>query len=114
HRFGNEPGIGANCMLDRLANLAVIFEKGFGVLATLADSLALVGKPGTRLLDHTRLNAQIDQFAAFRDAFAVHDVKVDHFKWRRHLIFYNLDTSLIADHLVSILDRADTSDVKAN
>ena len=114
HCFGDEPSIGANCMLDRLANLAVIFEKGFGVLATLADSLALVGKPRARLLDHTGLNAEIDQFAAFRDAFAVHDVKVDNFKWRCHFIFYNLDTSLVANHLVPILDRADAPDVKAN
>src|SRR6478672_6273120 len=101
-------------MLDRLANLAVIFEKGFGVLATLADSLALVGKPGARLLDHTGLNAEVDQFAAFRDAFAVHDIKVDDFEWRRHLILYNLDPRLIANHLVPILDRADAPDVKAN
>ena len=92
----------------------MIFEKGFGVLATLADSLALVGKPGARLLDHTRLNAEVDQFAAFRDAFAVHDVEVDNFKWRRHLIFYNLDASLIANHLIPILDRTDAPDVKAN
>ena len=92
----------------------MIFEKGFGVLATLADSLALVGKPRARLLDHTGLNAEIDQFAAFRDAFAVHDVKVDNFKWRCHFIFYNLNTSLVANHLVPILDRADAPDVKAN
>jgi len=74
-------------MLDCLANLAVISEIDFGVLTALADALALVGKPRARLLDHTRLNAEVDQFAAFRDAFAIHDVKIDNFNGGAILFF---------------------------
>src|SRR5204862_7689777 len=79
-----------------------------------AHALTLVGKPGARRLDHTGLDTKVDQLAAFRDAFAVHDVKVDNFERRSHLILYNLDTGLIANHLVSILDCPDTPDVEAN
>ena len=45
HRFGNETGIGADSVFDRFTDFAMVFQIGFGVLATLTDSLALVGEP---------------------------------------------------------------------
>ncbi len=52
-------------------------EEGLGVLAALADALAVIGEPGARFLDDAGLDAQIDQFAGLGDAHAIHDVELD-------------------------------------
>src|SRR6478735_6917449 len=61
---------------DRTGNVGVALEKGFRVLATLADALAVVGEPGAGLFDHAGLDAEIDQLAHLGDALAVHDVEL--------------------------------------
>src|SRR5262249_30203066 len=80
----------------------------------LADALAVVGEPGARLFDHARLDAEIDQLAALRHAFAVHDIELDLLERRSELVLDHLDAGLVADHLVALLDRADPADVEAH
>src|SRR5215471_10733736 len=92
----------------------MIFEVCLGVLAALANALAVVGKPRSRLLDNAGLNPQIDQFTAFRYPFAIHDVEVDDLEWRRHFVFDDFYARLIADYLVSLLDRSDAPNIQAN
>src|SRR5262249_57460929 len=75
--LGDEAGILPDRGLDLGGDVGVGPEEGLGVLAALADALAVVGEPGARLFDHARLDADIDQLAALRHAFAVHDIELD-------------------------------------
>ena len=47
-----------------------------GVLAPLADPLALVGVPGAELFDDVLLGRHIDQLAFLGDARAVEDIEL--------------------------------------
>src|SRR5580693_6034388 len=85
-----------------------------GVLTSLANALSVIGKPGARLLDDAGLNAQIDQFAALRYPLAVHDIEIDDLERRRHLVLDDLDARLVADDLVTLLDRADAPNIEAD
>src|SRR5690606_18730515 len=76
-RLGDDAGIGADLLLDRLRHGGVLAQEILGVLAALADALAIVGKPGTRLLDDVGLHAEVDEFAHLGHALAVHDVELD-------------------------------------
>ena len=89
-------------------------QEGLGVLAALADALAVIGIPGAGFLDHAGLDAKIDQFAGLRDALAIHDVEFDLLERRRHLVLDHLHAGLVADDLVAFLDRADAADVEAH
>src|SRR5204862_3892485 len=94
-------------------DVGIFLETELGVLPALADALAVVGEPGARFLHHPGLDAEVDQLAVFRYAFAVHDVELDLLERRRELVLDHLDAGLVADHLVAILDRADAADVEA-
>src|SRR5262249_17818480 len=69
----------------------------------LSDALAVIGEPGARFLDHARFHAEIDELAALRHAFSVHDVELDLLERRRGLFLDHLDAGLVADHLVAFL-----------
>ena len=89
-------------------------QEGLGVLAALAEALAVVGEPGAGLFDDAGLDAEIDQFADLGNALAIHDVELDLLERRRDLVLDDLDAGLVADDLLAILDRADAADVEAD
>src|SRR2546430_9333184 len=89
-------------------------QMGLRVYPALTDALAVIGEPGTGVLDNAGLNAEIDQFTALGYALAVHDVEIDDLEGRRHLVLDDLDAGLIADHLIAFLDRPDAANVEAN
>src|SRR6185436_13918227 len=89
-------------------------EEGLGILASLADALAAIGKPGTGFLDDAGRHAEIEQFAGLRYAFAIHDVEFDLLERRRHLVLDDLNAGLVADHFLAVLDRPDAADVEAD
>src|SRR5438552_1409103 len=74
-RVGDLAGVAADRGLDLASDLLVLLEERPRVLAALADALAVIGEPRARLLDHARLDAEIDQLAGLGDALAVHDVE---------------------------------------
>src|SRR5882762_8808921 len=74
---GDDAGVGPHLLLDGRGDLGMLPEVRFGVLAALADALAVVGVPRARLLDDAGLLAEVDQLAGLADAFAVHDVELD-------------------------------------
>ncbi len=114
-RSGREDaGIGAHLVLDRLGDLGVLAEVVLGVLAALADALAVVGVPGARLLDDAGLLAEVDQLAGLAHALAVHDVELDDLERRRHLVLHHLDAGVVADDLVLVLERTDAADIEAD
>ena len=95
-------------------DLGMLLEIRLGVLAPLADALAVVGEPRAGFLDHAGAHAEVEQLAGLGDALAVHDVELDHPERRRHLVLDHLDPGLVADHLVAVLDLADAADVEAH
>src|SRR5947209_19638381 len=105
-------GVAADRTLDQFADIGMLGKVLLGVLAALADALAVIGEPGTGFLDDPGLDAEIDQLAALRDALAVHDVEIDDLERWRHLVLDDLDRGLVADDLVAVLDRADAADVE--
>src|SRR6185437_1961268 len=97
HGIGNEAGIGADGALDGVGGLGIVLQILLGVFAALADALAVIGEPRAGFLDHAGLDAEIEQFAALRNAFAIHDVELDHLERRRHLVLHHLHPGLVAD-----------------
>ena len=49
--------------LDLAGDVGIALEEGLGVLAALADALAVVGEPGAGFLDHAGLDAEVDELA---------------------------------------------------
>ena len=96
------------------ADVGIVLQELAGVLAALADALALVAVPGAALLDDVLRHAEIDQIAFFRDAFAVDDVELGFAERRRHLVLDDLHLGAVADHDLAILDGGDAADVDAD
>src|SRR5262245_51395343 len=110
--LGDEAGVLADGGLDLGGDVGIVLEEELGVLAALADALAVVGEPGARLLHHAGLDPEVDELAVLRHALAVHDVELDLLERRRELVLDHLDPGLVADHLVALLDHADAADVE--
>src|SRR5580700_6953973 len=112
--FGDDAGILPDRHLDFSRDVGIGLEEAFGVLAALADALAVVGEPGAGFLHDAGLDAEIDQFAVLGYAFAIHDVELDLLERRRQLVLDHFYARLIADHLVAFLDGADAADIEAD
>ncbi len=84
------------------------------VVLALADLLALVGVPRARFFDDLVIDAELDDLAFARNAFAVENVEQRFAKRRRHLVLHHLDPRFIADDFLALLDRADTADIEAH
>src|SRR5215469_18299143 len=68
HGIGDQTGVGADRLLDLGGGLGVILEILLGVLAALADALAIIGEIRAGFLDHAGLHAEIKELAALGDA----------------------------------------------
>ena len=53
--------LGLDLLLDLAGELGVVAEEVAGVLASLAELVAVVGEPGPRLLDETDIHADVEQ-----------------------------------------------------
>src|SRR5690606_31618676 len=106
--------LGADLLFDLDGQLGVLFQVDGDVLLALTDLFAVVGVPGTGLVDEVALDAQVDDFAHAVDALAVHDLELGLAERWRHLVLDDLDAGLAADHLVAFLDGADAADVQAH
>src|SRR5207302_2179059 len=98
--------------LDLLRDVAMIGEIFLGVLATLADALALERVPSAALLDDAALRTEIDDLAVARDAESIDDVELRLLERRRHLVLHDPHLGAAADDVVSVLDVADAADVE--
>src|SRR3546814_7018015 len=74
HRRRHQASILADLLFDLRGDLRVLLEEGLGVLAALADALAVVGEPGAGLVDDVGLHAEVQQLAGLGDALPVCDV----------------------------------------
>src|SRR6202035_4246878 len=112
--LGEQTGILPNGVLNLVSHLLIGFQERFGVFPPLAQPYAVERKPGARLLHHAGLDAKVDQFTRLGHAFAIHDVELNLLERRRHLVLDHLDPRLVADHLLTLLDRADATNVEAD
>src|SRR5215207_10463875 len=55
--------LGLDLLLDLAGQLGVVAEEVAGVLASLAELVAVVGEPGPRLLDEADVHADVEQAA---------------------------------------------------
>ena len=56
--------------LDLLGDVGIFAQEGLGVLAALAEALAVIGEPGAGLLDDAVLDAVVEQFTRLGDTLA--------------------------------------------
>src|SRR6185503_16550549 len=68
HRARHQAGVGADLLLDLVRDLGVLLEERLGVLAALADALAVVGEPSAGLLHHAGRDPEVDQLTGLGDA----------------------------------------------
>src|SRR5206468_13062998 len=103
----------ADLRLDHRGELGVFLEEFARVVLALADAVLLVLVPGAGLVDHAAGDAELEDLAFERYAFAVEDIEQRLAERRRDLVLHHLHAGLRADHLVALLDRADAPDVQA-
>src|SRR5262249_54874111 len=112
NRFRDQTGVLSYRGLDLAGHVWVFLEKLLGVLAPLTDPLAVISEPGAGLFHDPGLDAEIDQFAGFRNALTIHDVEFNLFERRSELVLDHFHAGLIADHLVTFLDGTDAADIE--
>jgi hypothetical protein len=90
-----------------------MLEVGLGVLAALAEPLAVVEEPGAGLLDDAALDAHVDEAALARDAEAVDHLELRRAVGRGDLVLDDLHAGARAHHDVAFLDVLDAADLQA-
>src|SRR5215217_2542433 len=101
-RIYQQTGVLADLALDLGRNLGIVLQEALGVLATLAEALAVIREPSARLFDHVGLHPKIDEFTHLGDPLAEHDVELDLLERRSNLVLDHLHANLIADRLIAI------------
>ena len=77
------PDISFTFSHDLDHHVEVLGEELLHVLAALAELLAFVGEPRTRLLHDAEVDGDVEQRALAADALAVHDVELGLLERRR-------------------------------
>src|SRR5262245_22925997 len=75
-------------ILAAMSGLAL--RKALAFSRAWSDALAFIGDPAARFLDHARFHPEIDELAALRYAFPVHDVELDLLERRGELVLTTL------------------------
>src|SRR5215218_6879047 len=104
--------LGLDLLLDLAGQLGVVAEEVAGVLAALAELVAVVGEPGPRLLDQADVHADIQQAALLGDPLAVDDIELGRAERRGQLVLDHLGPGPVADHLGAVLQRLDPPHVE--
>src|SRR6187455_1698645 len=102
----------AHLPFDGGRDVRVIAQEVARVLASLTDAIAVERVPGARLLDDAVLGREVDELALLRDTGAVENVELCLAERRRDLVLHDLHARAAADHLVAVLDGAETPDVE--
>ena len=87
---------GPQLLLDFIRNRQILLQELHGIGLALANLLALVGIPGTRLIDQLALNPQIDQLTLLGDTGTVHDLEISLLEGWRHLVLDYFDSGPVA------------------
>src|SRR5271165_420678 len=96
------------------ADVLVFLEEDAGVFAALAQAFSAVTNPRAALFEKAFINAEIDQVALARDAFAVDDVEFGFAEGRGHFVLNDFGAGARTDHLVAFLDGLNAANVHAH
>lgn len=107
-------GISTDFVLDFVGNFRMVAQEQFGVFASLTEFFAFVGEPGAGFFNQSGFDAEINQFAGFGNAFAVHDVEINNLKRGSNFVFDDFDAGLTADDIVFVFNGADAANVNAD
>src|SRR5512141_1447556 len=107
HRLAHLP-------LDLGRDVGVLGEELAGVLAALAELVALVGEPRAALADDLHVDADVEEAALLRDPEAVHDVELALAERRRDLVLDDLHPCPRADHVGAVLQVLDLADIQTD
>src|SRR6266540_3957110 len=114
HAHQRNADCGPDLRLDLGGELGVLLQIIARVVLALPDLFAVVRVPRAGLLDDVVCNAELDHLALARDALAVENVEQRLAKWRRDLVFHDLDPGLVADDFLAALDRPDAADIESH
>src|SRR3546814_9564177 len=78
-RFRELVGFAEDHIFDALGRVRIVAKEFFRVLLALTDADAVERRPSTRFLDDAGLDAEVDDLAETRTAFAVHYIEFDLF-----------------------------------
>src|SRR5262245_24851078 len=115
--LGDDPARGrrrAHLVLDLLQERRVLEQQRLGLVASLAEPLALVREPRAGLLDHAVERRHVDGVALARDALVEEDVELRAAEGRRDLVLHDRRLDAVADDLVALLDLPDAAQVDAH
>src|SRR5215472_10379844 len=98
-------------LLELSGDFRMIPQEILGVLASLADALALERIPGAAFLEDVLLRSEVYQISFFGNPAAVHDVELHLLEGRRYLVLHHFDPGSAADHRLAVLDCSDPPDV---
>ena len=107
-------GIGTDFPLNFLRQRRIVAQNLLGVFPPLSELVAVIGEPRPGFFNDSRLDAQVNQFADFGNALAIHNIKINRLKRRRHFVLDNFDPRLAADNVIFVLNRPDPPDVHTN
>ncbi len=85
-----------------------------GILPALAQSGFPIGVEGSRLLDDSRRDSQLQHVSGLADAMVEHYVKFSHPEGRRHLVFDYAGADAAADYFRALLDGFDAPQVDSD
>src|SRR3989338_8568993 len=105
---------GAYLVLDFPRDFRILLQIGPRVVLALADTVAAIAVPRTRLLDDILLDADIYNLAFPRHALAIQDIEVRDLERRRQFVLHHLDAGFVADDLVPFLDGTNAADIEAH
>src|SRR4051794_24741352 len=101
-------------LLDLIGEIGVVLQEVAGVLLALAELVPFVRVPGTGLLHHALLDADVDQPALAAEALAPEDVELGLLERRGDLVLDDLDPGAAADGVGALLEGLDATDVEAD
>src|SRR5438552_15018278 len=104
-----EAELAADAVFDRLRDIRVLFQELLRVFAALTEALAAVGEPRAGLLDDALLDAEVEEVAVLRNAFAVHHVELRLAEGRRDLVLHHLHARAPADADLAVVDAGDAA-----
>src|SRR3974390_1902765 len=100
--YRRQPQRLAHFGLQLLADICIVLEELLGVFAALADAVALVAEPRTRLLHQVHVHRH------------VHEGEFGRAERSGGLVLHDLDLGAIADNLIALFDGADAANVDAH
>ena len=85
-----------------------------GILAALADLLAVVSEPGAGLLDQVEIRCNVEDIALPGNPFSEHNIEFSFLEGGSNLVLHDFDSRPVSDDFTLGLDGLDPADIEAD